>query len=268
MKNLRMCVAALAMGTLLAVHVGCENVSNAVKGKMEQLKDEFDKGTALLQMQGKLASAKESRADLKKMADDFYVDSEVALGRIKRLEEEKGKTVETFNKLQDVAKNAALPKFTDATPEDLAKTIQVGTKTFTGEEIYRNLRDYKTQVEKADDAVSRERTQSDFYKGRADKIRSAMSRIDDNITKMERDIADYEMYKKLYDANKKMESLGLLDDKIDQLLNAGSDLAKFQDEIDRLAAQVKLGDEANRGGELDQELRRGPSFSITDDDLI
>ena len=264
MKRLCLCVAALVMGGFLVAYNGC----NAAKGKMGQVEKYLKDKTVLDRARGQLADAKKSRAELKKIADQFHIDSEVAIRQIKRLEEEKEKTVEAFNKLQDVAKSAELPKLVDATAEDKAKTILIGTKTLTGDEVYRTLKEYKAQVEKANDAVERERKQSDFLKDRSEKIRSRMSRVDDNIADMERAIADYEMYQKLLAANKKIESLGLSDDKMDELLNTDSMMAELRKKVDETDVQLEMEDQKNRGTELKEALTGGSSFSITDEDLI
>ena len=268
MKRLCMCIAALAMGTLLAVHVGCDSITAVAKDKKNQVEKYLKDATVLERARVQLADAKKSRTNLKEIADKFNLDSEVALRQIKRLEEEKEKIVEAFKKLQDAAKNIELPKLADATAEDKAKTLQIGTKTFTGEEVYRVLKEYKSQVEKANDTVERERKRSDFLKDRAEKIRSQMSHVDNNIADMERTIADYEMYQELLAANKTIESLGLSDDKMNELLNTGSILADLRKKIDETDIKLEMIDQTNRSGELKQELNRGSAFSITDDDLI
>ncbi|MCL2348831.1 MAG: hypothetical protein FWC50_11310 [Planctomycetaceae bacterium] len=264
MKRLSMCVAALIMGGFLVGYIGCD----AAKGKMSQVEKYLKDKTVLDRARGQLADAQKSRKDLQKITNEFTIDSEVALRQIKRLEEEKEKTVEAFTKLQNAAKKAELPKLADATAEDKAKSIQIGTKTFTGDEVYRTLKEYKAQVEKANDAVERERKQSAFLKDRAEKIRSKMSHVDDNIAEMERTIADYELYQKHLAANKKIESLGLSDDKIDELLNTDSILAELRKKTYEADVQFEMEESKTKGADLKQELTSGSSFSITDDDLI
>jgi len=234
---------------------------------MAQLENDFKKGTVLLRAKGQLADAQKSRANLKSIADQFHIDSAVALRQIARLEEEREKTVEAFTRLQDAARNAELPRFADATAEDRAKTIQVGTRAFTGEEVYRVLREYKLQIENANAAIERERKQSDFLKDRAEKIRSQMPRIDNNIAEMERKIADYEMYQRLLEANKTLADIGLSDDKLNELLNTDSILAELRKEVDASDIQIEMIDQMHQDASLREELIR-PSFSITDDDLI
>jgi hypothetical protein len=263
-----MCVAALAMGTLLVLHVGCDSIGAVAKDKKNQVEKYLKDKTVLERARVQLADAQKSRAELKKVADQFSIDSEVAIKQLKRLEDENGKTVEAFKKLQDAARDAELPKLTDATAEDKAKTIQIGTKSFTGEDVYRILREYKTQVEKANAAIERERKQSDFLKDRAEKIRAQMPRVDNNIAEMERKIADYEMYQKLLAANKTIESLGLSDDKMNELLNTDSILAELRTEVDKADVTLEMKDRANSGAALKEELNRGSSFSISGDDLI
>ena len=267
MKRLCLCVGALAMGSLLVVSVGCDSIGAVAKDKKNQVEKHLKDQTVLPRARVQLADAQKSRAELKKIADQFHVDAEVALKQIKRLEEEKEKNVEAFKKLQDTARNAELPKLAEATVEDKAKTIQIGTKTFTGAEVYRVLQEYRTAVEKADDAIRRERQQSDFLKDRAEKIRTQMSHVDGNIAEMERKIADYEVYQKLLTANKTIEDLGLSDDKMQELLNTDNILAELRWKADEAGVVLDMKDQEIRGADLKQELN-GPSLSITADDLI
>ena len=267
MKHLCMCVAVLAMGVMIVLSTGCDSIGAVAKDKKNQVEKYLKDATVLERARVQLADAQKSRAELKKFADQFHVDSEVAIRQIKRFEEEKEKTVEAFKKLQDAARSAELPKLADATAEDKAKTIQIGAKTFTGAEVYRVLQEYRAAVEKADDAIGRERKQSDFLTDRAEKIRAQMSRVDSNIAEMERKIADYEMYQRLLAANKTIESLGLSDDKMNELLNTDSILAELRQQVDEADVKLDMKDQEIRGADLRQELNR-PSFSITDDDLI
>jgi len=262
-----MCVATLAIGTLLVVLVGCDSISAVAKDKKNQVEQHLKDATVLPRARVQLADAQKSRAELKKIADQFHIDSEVALRQVKRLEEEKDKTVAAFTKLQDAARTAGLPILADATAEDKAKTIRIGTITLNGDEVYRELGKYRTQVETAGASIERERKQADFLKDRADRIRAQMSRVDNNIAEMERKIADYEMYQKLLAANKTIESLGLSDDKMDEILNTDSILAELQKKVDEVDVQIEMIDQRDRSTDLRDALR-GPSFSITDDDLI
>jgi len=268
MKNLCICAAVLIVGILLVVQVGCDSASVVVKDQKNQVEKYLKDATVLPRARNQLADAQKSRVKLKEIADKFHLDSEVALKQIKRLEEEKANTVEAFTKLQDAAKNAELPKLIDATAEDKAKTVQIGTKTFTGEEVYRVLKDYKTDLEKANSTIEREQKRADFLKDRADKIRSQMSRVDDNIVEMERQIDDYVMYQELLAANKTIESLGLSDDKMKELLNSDSIMSELRKEIDKLEVGIDMTDQRNRDDDLKDALSGGSSFSITGDDLL
>ena len=268
MKRLCMFATVLTMCAFLVVCVGCDSVSAVAKDKKNQVEKYLKDATVLQRARVQLADAQKSRVKLKEIADKFNVDSEVASRQIKRLEEERGKTIEAFKKVQDAAKKAELPKLSDATSEDKAKSIQIGTKAYTGADVYRILGEYKAEVEKASSAVEREQKRSDFLKDRAEKIRSQMTRVDNNIAEMERKIADYEMYQELLAANKTMDALGLSDDKMDELLNTGSMMAELQKKVDESDVILDLKDQENRSADLKQEINRGSSFSITDEDLI
>jgi hypothetical protein len=84
---------------------------------------------------------------------------------------------------------------------------------------------------------------------------------------MERTIADYEMYQKLLAANKTIESLGLSDDKMDELLKTDSILAELRKKVDEADVVIDMASQAERGANMRQEIR-GSSLSITDDDLL
>jgi len=263
-----MCVAILMLGVMLVAQVGCDTASVVVKDQKNQVEKYLKDATVLPRARNQLADAQKSRVKLKEIADKFHLDSEVAIRQIKRLEEEKANTAEAFTKLQDAAKNAELPKLIDATAEDKAKTVQIGTKTFTGEEVYRVLKDYKTDLEKANSTIEREQKRSDFLKDRAEKIRSQMSRVDDNIVEMQRQIDDFVMYQELLAANTTIESLGLSDDKMKELLNTDSVMAELRKEIDKLDVGIDMTDQRNRDDDLKKTLEGGSSFSISGDDLI
>ena len=123
-------------------------------------------------------------------------------------------------------------------------------------------------MEKAESTVQRERTRSTFLKDRAEKIRTQLARVDNNIADMERKIADYEMYQELLVANKTIDSLGLSDDKMNELLNADSILSELRKRVDTIDVQLEKKDQKIRDADLKQELNRGSTFSITDDDLL
>ena len=281
MKRLCLCVAALVMGGFLVVQVGCDvtidgkreeagkvKISVDVTKKEEEVIRILENPTTLKEAKIKLSDAKNSRVELKKIADNFYRKSESALRQIKRLEEEKEKSIEAFTKVQETARKAELPKLADATAEHKAKSIQIGTKTLIGEEIYRILKEYKAEVEKANAAIEREQTQSNFFKNRVEMIRGEMSRVDNNIAEMERKISDFEMYQELLKATATIKELGLTDDKMTQLLDTDNIMTILQGEIDEADIRINTIVQQNQGTDIKQELTNGASFSITDDDLI
>lgn len=264
--------ASLLLAIILAVFNlnGCTHVTDAAKGKMVQLEEEFKKGTVLSRAKGRLADARDVRKYLIKTIDGFHVDAETALREAKRREEEKGNILESFKKLQDAAKKAGLPKYTDATAEDKTKTLPIGTKMFTGEETYNKLKDYKIQIERVDRDLERKRKQADFFKKQAEGLRTQkLAQTDDNIIEMENTIADYEMYQELLTANKTVEALGLSDDKMDKLLDTDDIMEELKQKIDVAGAEVETPRyQENPGDMLDRELDYSSLPSITDDDLI
>ena len=222
----------------------------------------------LSNMEKDLVAARKARADLEEMAGKFRVESEVALIQVKRLEEEKEKIIGDFRNADGIARNAGLPKYAEATPEDLEKLITIGTRNYTGEQLYRLLREDKIKLERADAAITRERMRSDFYKDRAEKIRVRMPRIDDQIVELQHDIDDYKMLREFLKVNGTLKTLGLSEDRMTELLDTGSSISAGRKEIDRMRVEIELDDSRNEGEGLREAIRGGSSYSVTGDDLI
>jgi phage shock protein A len=162
-----------------------------------------------------------------------------------------------------------LPKFTEATSEDKAKKIAVGGKELSGENIYRVLKEYKTEVQKSGDVIAREQKKSSFLKDRSDKIKEQMNRVDNNIDEMERKIEDYKMYQEMLAANKTIDDLGLSDDKMQQLLDTDNVLAELRKKIDENEVTLDMKDKQTDSSALKNVLTGGnQGISITDDDLL
>lgn len=268
MKCLCIRVTFLATCIFLIACAGCDSVSAVAKDKKNQLDKYLKDATVLPRANVQLEEAKKSRAKLKEIADKFNVDAEVALRQVQRVEEEQAKSKKAFEMLQDAAKKAGLPKRVEATPEDLQKKIQVGTKTLTGDDVYNTLRQFKSEVEKATAAVAREKTKADHLKKQAAGIKDRMNKIDANIDEMERKIEDYKMYQEMLAANKTIDDLGLNDDQMKQLLDTDNILSELRKSADRAEVGLEIKDKEGAASGLKEELNSGGSSSITDDDLI
>lgn len=72
----------------------------------------------------------------------------------------------------------------------------------------------------------------------------------------------------LLGANKTLESLGLSDDKMNELLNTDSTITTLRKKVDEAAARLDIKDQEYDDAGLKQALGSGSSSSITDDDLI
>jgi hypothetical protein len=257
--------AALAASVLFT---GCDSISAVAKDKKNQVEKYLKDKTVLQRANVQLEDAKKSRAKLKEIADKFAVDSEVALRQVKRVEDEAAKSKKAFENLQDIAKNAGLPKKLDAKEEDLKKQIPVGSKTLTGEDVYRTLKDLKTEVSKAASVVAREKTKADFLKKRSGLIKDRMDKVDDNIAAMEQKIEEYKMYHEMVAANKSIDDLGLDDDQMKQLLDTDSILTEMRKKVDEAEVGLDIKDKESATSGVKEELSGGSSGAITDDDLI
>ena len=261
-------LTALVLFGLLATFAGCGVATDTGKGAMAQFEEGLRKGTIVIRAKGQLADAEKSRASLKTMADEFSINSEKELGKIKQLEEARNEVIKDFEKLAGIAQNAGLPEEINATAEDKTKNIPIGTKTFTGAEVYRELKKGRDQLKEAKAHIERSRKVSDFYAKRAELIHSQMSRVDDNIATMKNKIADYEMYQKLLGANATFKTLGIPEGKIDELVKTDGIMAELREAVLDAEARLKISDGEIAGGDITTEINRTSSSTFSIDDLL
>ena len=155
----------------------------------------------------------------------------------------------------------------DATPEDKVKTIQIGSRTLTGDTVYRALENYKKQEEKANSGIERTRKLSNASKTAEETIRSHLSGIDDGIVKMEEMIADFEVHQKILAIQGTLKDVigDLSAFEVDALLNTDSILAEMQTESDKLEVLRNKMERERELIDLDRELSKIPLPNIDDD---
>ena len=268
LKNVtRLGVSSLFLLTaagFLTVSAGCDSAVNAAKGMQRRLQKKFDNKTILLQMEGKLSDAEKAREQLKEMVKNLYDRSEAKQLQIKRLEAEKEGIIKEFTELQDFAKNAGLPKSADATEEDKAKTFQIGTKSYSGEAIYRVLGKYKDELNEKTGEIESAQEWSKSKKVLADEIQSQMPFLNKKIEELQARIEEYKIQQNLYLASR---SIDIPVSQMSSLLNADETANKMQEEIDVYVVQWKKKVEAAEDATMMNDLKR-PAIPVTDDDLI
>jgi len=270
MKRLCMCIAALAMGVLIVVPVGCniefdagDERKSTVRinlSKEQQVQAILEDPAVLPSMREQLAEARKKRADLTAQANEFYVESELTFRRVKRIEDEKEANAVRRKKLEDIVEQAEL------TLGDKTNSVQIGTKTFTGEDVARALDKYKDQERQANGAIERGNKLAEAYKTAVEKIKSSLSQVDDKIAKSEAAVANYELAQKLLAINKIVDVIGWSELEMDTLLDTESILSTMQTEIDRADVQNEIKEQERKTAELNRELD-SLSFSSSSDDL-
>lgn len=271
MLKIRIVIALLVGAFSIPFFTGCNGeivIDDGRKTKVsinmskeQQVQNMLENPDVLPDMRKQLAEIRKKRADLTTQANDFYVESEVAFRRVKRIENEKEANAVRRKKLEDIAKKANL------TLGDKTNSVQVGTKTFTGEDVSRALDKYKDQERQANDAIERGNKLAEAYKAAVEKIRSNLSQVDDKIAKSEAAVANYELAQKLLEINKIVGAIGWSELEMDTLLDTSSMLTAMQTEIDKADIQNEIKEQERKIVELNRELDC-ISLSITDDDLL
>ena len=267
MSRHRIVLTFLAVLFAVSLLTGCDSTTAVVKDTYNQVDEYLKDKTFLPRINVELAEAKASRAKLKDIADKLFVDAEVALKPVEELTVEAEKSKTAFIKLQDIAKQAGLPKKAEASPEDLAKKISVGGKELRGKDVYDLLKDYKGEVTKATAAVERQKKLSDMKRSLANTVNDRMDRIDENIDKMQAQIENYKVYQEMVIAGKTAKDLGLDDDALKQLLNTDNTMGELRKRTDTMAVESEKLYQESLKGDVKGTLTGGDN-SITGDDLI
>ena len=271
MKHLCVCVAVLAMGTMLIVHVGCnveidagderKSTLRINMSKEQQLEEDLRDPEFLPAMREQLAKTKQKRSELTKMVGDFYVESEVTRRHIERITKASEEITQRAGKLRAIIERDNLM------PEDKTQVITIGTQNFTGEDIYRMLEKYGVDLERAKSAITRAESLSKTYQTAVESIRSHLSGIEDAIAKTEETILNLEVYTKILAVNDTLK--GILEisvTELDEILNTGAILSQVQTALDRTEIQLKTTGEDNKMRELNRELGN-LALSLSDDGL-
>jgi chromosome segregation ATPase len=246
---------------------GCRTVTSTVGGQIAQIEKMLKDNTVLERAHNEVAKAKESRRNLQTTAQDFRVNVGVAVREIERFEEEIADSRNAFTSVQDAAKAAGLPRRADATPEDMTKQIQIGTRTLTGSEVYSSLQQYKNEIGRAESRITLVRRRLTHYTNEAAKIETQLPGIDANIDQMEHQLDELKMYRELLQASRTLKGI-LPENRLDSLLNSDSMFAEMQKQIDILATTLNAGGDTRLPQEIKDEINTGKKPSITDDDLI
>ena len=258
-------------GILLIACVSGGSVYYVLRGWGEEVKEKFDRQTAILQAKGRLAEAKNKRAEAKKQANDIHVRNETLLSEISDIEKAKEKARDNFKTLNEIAKKAGLPKESAAEAEDRTKTIRVGVSIFTGEEIYRQLEKYKIQMDDAEALITTIGEESKFFKGLVEKSRLRISTMDREITELDREIRKAEA------GEVTLKTLGdfasVFDSPEDTGISGTIDTLRKRNKEVEIRIGGILGETTINSSDLDTEVKRVnrtsvSDRSITDDDLI
>jgi hypothetical protein len=245
-------------------------ITTFIKGKKIQIEEDLNGKIVLERLIVKRDDTKKIRAALKEIADKLMLDAEVKLREVKRFEDKQAEIKNSFEWLQDIAKQAGLPKHFEATSDDMKKQITVGMGTLSGKEVYRQLKKFKSDLQKANVQITDGRKLSEFEKEQADLIEDDLSQIDDNIAKIEQRIEKIKIQKEVVTVNKKIKSLGLNGDRMTELLNTDNIIAESDRVIDKGEIIIKNWSDEKKILKAFEAIRSkgGKDDSITGDDLI
>jgi len=272
-----MCVAVLAMGTLLVAPVGCDIGRAVVADQLRQVDKVLRDATVLARARDQLASAQNKQREIADKATGYRVEANTLGRRIERLERARAESRKAFETVQGSVKQAGLPKLAEATDEDKMRRILVAGSTMSGHEAYRLLEKFKQEV--IDTTTAIDEAKDDIaavleMANEADQLHRAITR---EISETQMDIRKLE---RLQDRRANVESidkLRLTQEEISTALNMGNVRKELQDEIDKTKGWLDThrpgGTGRGVGGPAvdSEEIKRritNPLPSITDDDWV
>jgi len=226
----------------------------------------------LRKVQASLPTLVKEAEKLRKEAENHRTEARVCETSITRIEKEANRSQKAFEEIQKVAKEAGLPKLTNATDEDKKKRVQIASgRTLSGREVYLQLQTYKQEVLDAGEKIAELKDQISSEWKQADETDKSSREFTRAINEVEKEIKAVERLVKDRERAEKLENTRQF---VSNTKNTLRELQKLkirnEDELDRLEKREEEITHEVDSEELKSELidPKPPVASITDDDLV
>lgn len=224
--------------------------------KVDEVTLQIERETAVARAEGMIRNTERQAAELTEKARKMRIDARAKEIAVARDAEQLQKTRLAMAALAKAAREAGLPKPTEAGDEALKKTLSFAGRTLSGAELYQTLERWQADVQRDERKVEvltkisdRMRAAADEYEAKQQKMLAAASNVQARLEelKLQRDLAKVEKELAELGANLRGDFSGDL----------GRAMETLQKEIDELQATSEV---------LGQPTEQGPA--LTPDEVL
>lgn len=173
-----------------------------------QVKQQIERDSAVHRANMIVGDMEKRGAELSERTRKLRVDART---REKQLERDEAQTSKTKAAIQSLAKAAiisGLPKPTEATPEDLAKTLSFAGKSLPASEVYSILERWQAEVRRNNERLTITRTMIDRIRSTADQLESKQEKYLTQVQNTRATLERLELQRDLAALDKELAELG------------------------------------------------------------
>ncbi len=224
--------------------------------KVQEVSLQIERETAVARAEGMIRDTERQAAELTEKARKLRIEARAREIAVERGAEQVEKTRLATAALAKAAREAGLPKPTEAGPDDLKKTFTFAGRTLTGAELYQTLERWQTDVQRDERKVSVNAKITDRFRAAADQLEAKQGKMVAAVTDVRAKLEELNMQRDLAQVEKDLAELGA-NLRGDFAGDLGQAMNTLQKEIDELQATSEV---------IGKEPDQGPA--LTPDDVL
>jgi chromosome segregation ATPase len=177
-------------------------------GFFRDVKQQIERETAVARAQTIVRNMEERAAALTDRARKLRIDARTREKEMERDVEHVETTKQAVVKLAGAARDAGLPKPSEATPNDLQKSLPFGGRSLTAGEVYRTLEKWQRDAQSKEQRNKVTRVMIDRIRSTADQLEQKQSQFASQVQATRATLERLEMQRDLASLDKELAELG------------------------------------------------------------
>ncbi|MCY2991267.1 MAG: hypothetical protein NTY19_25845 [Planctomycetota bacterium] len=224
--------------------------------KVQEVTNQIERETAVARAEGMIRDTERRAAELTEKARKLRIDARAKELAVEREAAQVQKTRLALAALANAAREAGLPKPTEAGEDDLKKTLVFAGRSLTGAELYHTLERWQADVQRDERKVSTTTKLTDRIRVAADQLESKQRKMVASVSDVRTRLDELNMQRDLAKVEQELAELGA-NLRGDFAGDLGRAMDTLQKEIDELQATSEV---------LGKQPDQGPA--LTPDDVL
>jgi len=221
-----------------------------VSAKVEQVSTQVERKTAIARAEAMIRDTERRATELSDRARELRIEAQTREIAAEREAEQDQKMRLALGALAVAAREAGLPKPSDAKEGDLEKRFSFAGRNLSGDGVYRTLKRWQLQVRRNDQNRETTRKMIERMRTAADQLKSKQQSMITRIGEVRSKLEELEIHRDLARVEKELAELGA-DVRGEFAGDLGKAMKTLQQEIDELQATADvLGKEPQAGASL------------------